>query len=374
MPSAAFRLTAAVAALALATPALPNEATAELPAGHVKWHPGHYVTLVNPGLDDSAYASEVIAELKRQPLIRGVQVRYTWHELERREGEYDFAAIERHLAMLSAIDRRLFVLLQTKTFDSRTPAVPDYLRSPKYESGAFVLGSVNSERRQHKRKAGEGENVVLWNDLVRDRMIALAEALGRRFNAHPNFEGVALSETAIGRPLGKSRLDEQRVRRYFENLLAVNRRLAAAFPNTVVVQFTNYPWSVLPWFIDGLRGAGVGLGGPNVYQDDPGLLSGVYPYYKSLAGVLPLAPSVQHDGYKTRRAGARTGNQSVQDLYGFARVELHANYLFWTRRVYGADRPYMDVLALLDAMDATKSPSGGLHSACPRIYRACVGT
>ena len=118
--------------------------------------------------------------------------------------------------------------------------------------------------------------------------------------------------------------------------------------------------------------AGVGLGGPDIFAEDPGLVRGVYPYYPTLAGTIPLAPSVQHENYYTRRHRGPPDAPSVEELYRFARDKLKANYLFWTRRLVPPEKPYARVLEMLDSPAFPKDPAGGLNTACPIVYRACV--
>lgn len=333
----------------------------------VKWHPGHYVTLVEPAGEDPAYMREVLDELDRHTVLRGVQIRYTWAQLEPEAGVYRFEAIDRDLAALAARGKRLFILLQTKSFDDRRPAAPAWLRASYYDGGVFRLRAPDAGPVQRP-----GENIRLWHSQVKQRLTGLVQALGRRFDAHPALEGISMTETAMGRPEGGpiSTAVEQR---FFEHLREVVGEMRRAFPHTVTLQFVNYPRRMLPSLIGGMRELGVGLGGPDVFLDDPGLLNGVYPYYARLAGVVPLAPSVQHDNYLALRARGPVEPQEIAEIYAFARDRLHANYLFWTRRYYKNDRPYAKVLTYFQSSGFPREdPAGGLATACPSAYAACA--
>ena len=333
----------------------------------VKWHPGHYVTLAPFGNDGPDYFDKVLAEIAQYPAMRGVQKRYLWSSLEKQEGQYDFGEIEADLARLSNHRKRLVILLQTKSFRANAPAAPAYLDADKYEGGSFAIDIPESTAAAAKAQAGA--NLKLWNPLVRDRLAALLQALGNRFNKEPYLEAIALTETALGKPAeGLTTMQE---RRYFDNLLAVNRDMRRAFPNTVTIQFVNYPRSILKHFINEMGEAGIGLGGPDVFPDDPGLIKGAYTFYPRMAGLIPLAPSVQHENYYTRRHRGPRNTPAVEELYRFAKDDLQANYLFWTRRMVPPEKPYAKVLDLMRSPGFPVDPTGGLNSTCPKAFNAC---
>lgn len=268
---------------------------------------------------------------------------------------------------MSSRGKRLVILLQTKSFKADAPAAPAYLVAEKYEGGSFAIDIPESAATSNRAQAGA--NLKLWNPLVRDRLSALLRAMGERFNKEPYLEAVALTETALGKP-AESLADTQE-RRYFDNLLAVNRDMRRAFPNTVTIQFVNYPRSILNHFIGEMGEAGIGLGGPDVFPDDPGLTKGAYTFYPRMAGLIPLAPSVQHENYYTRRHRGPRDAPSIEELYRFARDDLQANYLFWTRRVVPPEKPFTKVLDLMRTPGFPRDPAGGLNMACPKAFSAC---
>jgi hypothetical protein len=359
-----------IAAIGLAVLATaPLGAQAADPSDAVKWHPGHYVTVVGQGGGDERLDA-VLDELERHRDLRGAQIRYAWAALEPERGHYDFGPIDRDLSRLAAIHKRLFVLVQTKSFGVGASAVPAYLHSEEFGGGAFELATPADKEGGYRQQGLHGENIALWNDAVRDRLVALLKALGERFDRQPYLEGVALTETAMGRPAHALGADAKE--RFFRNQLIVAQSLRGAFPTTVTMQFVNFPKDILPWFVAGLRDKGVGLGGPDVFLDDPSLNTGAYPYYTQLSGVVPLGPSVQHEDYVARRARGPHDPPSVDALFRFARDTLHANYIFWTRRLYGKEHPYRDVLELLESEPLRNDEAGGLDTRCPKAYRACA--
>lgn len=330
----------------------------------IKWHPGHYYTIMDYAKNASWYLSQVYREIKSTPALRGLQIRYSWAELETSEGVYNFSSIARRLNELAEIDKRLVIVVETKTFDPEEILIPNYLKTQIYEGGQYLFSTPN--------KAGvEGYNLKLWNPEVRDRFKALIRALGKRFNSESNFEGIGLTETALGQP--DIPLTTQQIDDYFSNLLDIQQQMRTAFPNTMTFQFTNYPRPILQSFIGGLQAMGAGLGGPDVFLEDRGLNyphepRGVYNYYPENSGIIPLAPSVMHSNYKNTKADGTGFEPTIMELLNFARDTLKANYIFWHRD----PDYYRRVLETLNQKNQKINPAGGLNTACPVVYASCV--
>lgn len=345
------------AVYAASTDPIPPSTTA------VKWHPGHYFTLYSSNKDNPNYLARVYSDLKATPALRGAQIRYEWADLEIAKGVYDFTAIDARLAELAAIEKRLVIMIQTKSFGLDTALVPDYLKTSAYEGGMFTYASANKDQ--------EGNNIKLWNPMVRDRMIALIRALGKRYNSHPYFEGIGLTETAMGQPV--TALTSAQVDGYYANLLSINKKMREHFPNTMTFQFTNYPRPLLESFINGLKEIGTALGGPDTFIEEPGLLhtgtpKGVYNYYPVLSGIIPMTPSVMPGNYRNTRVDGTGYEPTVSELLAFARDKLKANYIFWHRDV----GYYPQVLEMLNWSEQTSDPAGGLNPACPTAYSSCI--
>lgn len=329
----------------------------------VKWHPGHYYTILGDK-NNATYLKTVYSELKNTPALRGVLIRYSWAELETSYGVYDFTSIDKRLAELAAQNKRLVILLQMKSFDSKIFPIPGYLKAAEYDGGAFAFSSSISA-------SVGGYNIKMWNPNVLSRMVKLFEALGKRYNSHPYFEGIGLTETAMGAsviPITTAQTDS-----FYNNMLTVNKRMRGFFPNTMTFQFTNYPRPILDSFIGSLSAMGAGLGGPDIFIEENGLLyteapKGVYNYYPALSGTIPLSPSVMPANYKNTRSDGTGHEPSVLELLTFARDKLKANYIFWTR-----DPAYFQkLLNLLNDPAQVIGPSGGLGEACPAAYIACA--
>ena len=88
-------------------------ATAQVPPSNaVKWHPGHYISMVGDGKYNPDYMTQVYSELQQTPAIRGVMVRYAWGELEKAKDVYDFSNIKNKTANFLHFNR----IQQSKSF------------------------------------------------------------------------------------------------------------------------------------------------------------------------------------------------------------------------------------------------------------------
>lgn len=336
----------------------------------VKWHPGHYYTIMSWAKNNQRELDKAYNDLKETPSLRGLQIRFYWYEIETSEGVYDFSVIEKRLQELKKINKRLVVLLNTRSFDEKTLLIPEYLKDPKYEGGAFGYSSNNNA--PHK-----GINIKFYNKLLRERFKKLVYALGEKFNKDNNFEAIGLDETSIGgvilEPISKDQINE-----YYIGILEGLKDLKGAFPNTVVYQFVNYPRHILKDFIGTMKEYGVALGGPDTFPDEVGLnikdkpneFDGVYSYYSKMSGIVALTPSVMPTNYYNTTSNNAPGGHppTIEELLKFDRDVLRATHIFWTKE----PKFYPEVLRVLKLPENNRNPEGGLISNCPSAYGECV--
>ncbi|WP_157268015.1 glycoside hydrolase [Azohydromonas aeria] len=342
-----------------------RETAMNLADTRTKWNPGHYIAT---GKRDPATVAQILTEIDDFPQVKGLLLRYEWAQLETAKGVYDFSKIDRDLATMAAAGKRLFVMVSTKVFTSGGRAVPDYLRTAEYEGGAYkiLIGAreaIDSENRY-------GENAALHNANVRDRLIALTTALGKRYNGHNAFEGVTFNETAIGTtqvPMTSAQLTA-----YFANLAQIDTATKQAFPNTVVMQFINYPRPYMPGLISNMVSSKVALGGPDIFLEDWDLNTRVYPMYDPAKGQVPIGPSVQPENYQATVQNGPVNPPKIADLYSFGRTRLNANYMFWTRSFIGSPAPYPQLLQFFRSSAFPKDAAGGLTTTCPATFASCV--
>lgn len=330
---------------------------------HAKWHPGHYV-LVGSGM---------IPEAHLDGSFRGVQKRYTWSDLEPSKDHYDFSEIRRDLALLEKHDQRLVMQIQYKAFGHGQRHVPDYVQGPEYGGGVYRARSGSFDP-------------VLWDARVGERMDALLAALGREFDTHPRVEAVVLPETSPSASLDKHPqpgVAPYTVPIYVAALKDRMLALRQAFPNTVVIQYANFPQSALPELTAYMKQVGVGLGGPDVYPRPSGLSHperGIYRLYAPLSGVVPLGAAVQSPDYSVaawkRTAAFNRGEDRstvfvtaeeerplpVLEHLRLARDTLKLNYLFWSAHPAAC---LENVKRMLAEPDLADDPAGGLNANRP---------
>ncbi|WP_295628802.1 glycoside hydrolase [uncultured Nitrosomonas sp.] len=360
---------AALFAISMIFSSLASVHAAPIPPGTtgVKWHPGHYYTIQNWANDDPIYMAQVYKELEATPALRGMQLRYLWGWLEKSPGVYDFSSIDKHLAKLTAMNKRLVIQVQTKSFEANWKLIPDYLKTAEYEGGAFAFRDWGST-------TIDGYNIKLWNTNVRNRLTALLKAMGERYNSHPNFEGIGMIETAMGQavtPLTTAQTDK-----WFDNLIIVQQKARTFFPNTMTIQEINYPREYLKQITSAMVKMGGALGCPDIYPDEPGLNfvgdayspQGAYPYFAQLSGIVPIAPTVEKVNYLNTRGDKKGHVPTVQEILVFARNELKPNYIFWQRLPEYVGQ----VLEVMSWKRQTSTPSGGLISTCPSAYSSCI--
>jgi hypothetical protein len=358
---------APTSAAAAATAAATESAQALLPGDtRVKWNPGHYIQL-NAGAGDYMI-NKTFSEIAALPNVRGVQMRYQWRDLEPTKGNYDFSKIERDLAYARGVGKQLSILVGTKAFSAGARALPDYLHTAEYNGGVYRI--VIDANDTLGTEATTGENMAMWEPGVRDRLIALNQALGQRYNAENTFESISFNETAFGSAVVP--LTSTQKQGYFDNLALMDTATRQAFPNTVVLQFFNFPRVYLPNLVNNAINTGVGLGGPDTFLNDPALNLSTYPFYDTAMGKVPLGPSVQGENYFTTYQDGPYAPPAVTDLYAYARDRLHANYIFWMKVQTQPLVPWNNVLAMFKSASFPKDAAGGLATACPACLPACT--
>ncbi len=342
----------------------PVSSEARAAGTRVKWNPGHYVALSRR---DVGSLHTALREIRDVPQAKGLLLRYSWRQLEPRKGQYNFATIDRDVALARSYGKRVFIMIETKVFKPGLRAAPDYMYTREYGGGAYKtrISAKPTLGTSHRY----GENIALFNDKVRDRLIALTSAMGRRFNLNNAVEGLTFNETAMGQavhPLSRAQSDE-----FFRNLAQVNTATRRAFPNTVVMQFINFPASYMPGLVRNMLNSSVALGGPDTFLNDHDLNRNTYPLYDQAQGKVPIGPSVQPENYLTRSQNGPHSPPKVTELHAFAQNRLHANYLFWSRTL-GPHKPYNNVLRMFKSEAFGRDNAGGLRTGCPTTYGLCV--
>jgi hypothetical protein len=209
------------------------------------------------------------------------------------------------------------VLIEDKTFQDELPT-PDYLRS-----------------RTVPNKPG-GYTVIRWDPYVVTRYKALLAALGRAFDAHPNFEGIATEESAHGIDEPILAATGYTPERYRDVLVDVLTSASRSLPRSRVFWYMNFIWEGNHYVGEIARRVsplGVVMGGPDVMPDAFPLQRHPYPFYDGAVGHMPLFGQVEPACYHHPHTDVAfpTAFWTPEELFHYARDELHVSYMFWVR-------------------------------------------
>jgi hypothetical protein len=323
----------------------------------MKWNPGHYVVVsASEGL---AKIDKVLNEIAPFPFVKGIVYRTDWPRLESSKGSYNFAGIDAAVSRTASKGKRLFVLVATKAFSASESAVPAYARSAEYGGGVYKIAIS---------RGGTGENVALWNDRLADRVIALNQALAKRYNLNNSVEGVVFNETALGtplRPISAAQLDARH-----RNLARVAVAAQRAFSSSPAIQFMNQPNRDIPLLWPAIQSSKTGFGGPDVFLNDPHI-SKMLPLHAAGAGKMPIGVQVEAASYRSTSHQGPFAPPPVTSLFAYARDRLHANYVFWVPVTHPPHNPWPKVLNMWGSGSFPKNSSGGLPDKCPAGF-SCV--
>lgn len=283
----------------------------------LKFHPGHYVA-IGPGTTDELIQIRYLDD----PAIKGVNKRYFWRTLEPQEGRYDFSSIEKDLDYLAAHDKQLIVFLMDMSYSEKS-ALPPYLSEYELhiDSGGF--------------------SPVRWHPVVIERFVALGKALGERFDSHPNFEGLAIQESALEITEAGYKQFGYTPEKYRDALITILTGLQDALTASHVFWYSNFlPGNdgYLRQVAEAVEDAGVFMGGPDILPYRRFLREVSYPMYAEYQDRLTLFCSAQGDSYKHHKNDIRVDEQepvfedgyvTMEEIFLFARDSLHVRYMFW---------------------------------------------
>lgn len=289
---------------------------------NAKFNPGHYVA-VGPHFD--------LAEIKHldEPALRGVNKRYHWRTLEPNKDDYDLSYIEEDLEFCSTHNKQLVIFLTDKAYWIKG-AMPAYLK--KYEL----------------HNSDSSFCPIRWDPEFVDRFIALGKAIGERFDAHPNFEGVAIQETALDISEEDLLRYNYTPEKYRDALLSILNGLQNATPQSHVFWYQNGMHKNsghLRQIADSISGGQVVMGGPDILPHRRWLRN-TYKIYNEYKDDLTLFCSAQDDSYKHHKNDIRIseknpiheeGYLTMEDIFLYGRDSMHVKYLFWTYYYEGSD-------------------------------------
>lgn len=293
------------------TPAT-DETVQESPQEPVKYHPGHYIAL-----NDWDGPAQMIQAIR--PGVAGIHKRYPWKTLEPMPGAYDFSTIANDLALAADHGVQLVAMIEDKSFS------PDVRMTPPYLWEAYTLPYIDG-----------GQVAKRWDPYVLQRMNLLTEALGAAFDGNPSLEGIAFQESAMGFAPETARAHGYTPEAYRDALIAMLLSAKSHFPRSQVFWYMNYlegRQAYIGDIAEAVLAHGVAMGGPDILPDSWPLGLHSYPYYTRFKDRMTLFGAVQYDSYAHRHADESLGKYwTMDELFAFARDELHVDYVFWTRK------------------------------------------
>lgn len=338
--------------LALATPTFAQTTPAK------KWNPGHYLSI--SGSTQAEFTTQV--QKLHQPdyrNIKGVKLKIHWKTLESTQNQYNFALID---AIINAMpsDRQLFMMVLDRDFQNACGANP---RLPTYILNHTQYPAVNLH-------TGRGCVAQIWRTPIMDRYITLYNALGDRYDNHPQFGGLFTAETATniveGPGLPATQLEMNQL--LLPQFKRLHTQTAPHFQKSFVIQSINFLMGPggdkcisLRELADSMKTSGGALSNPDsVPWESTGPPCNEYPVYTiyrerktqmpimpgndtsflgdpnnvngnriSFNGQVMDMPNLVEALYKTYITGFTFQGQQIQ---GFG-----AHYIFWNNHFYSRD-------------------------------------
>lgn len=284
--------------------------------------------------------------------VVGAQLTFTWRELEPERDRYDFDELRNQLAFLGQHGKRLVVQLQDDSF-SDSVLVPKYLISDTAFHGG-VAREYEGDDDAHAKFVGWAAR--RWDPAVRARFAKLLEALGGEFDGR--LEAIVLPETAIGMRVESLRPRDFTFDGYVKGIQDITTSMRRSFPHSCVIIYGNFmPGEWLPGDDKGYLRAvyahaesiGAGVGGPDLLPHTRGQRNHSYPLIAARPSGVIAGLAVQ-DGNLAARDPKTGSPVTAQELYQFAKDELHLDFVFW-----GTEEPYYsrDVLPFLRRLPRT---------------------
>ena len=277
-----------------------------------KFHPGHYTVILMAHNNDQRYMHDA-----NRPGMTGIMKKYYWRELEPTQGNYNFSKIQADLNWAQQYGMQLVIKIVDKTFQPERPN-PAYLDAftPRNRNGGYTM--------------------VRWSPTIVQRYKALVTAMGKRFDSHPNFEGIGAQETSLGLPTTTLQQFGYTPEKYRDALIGSFGHALNVMPRSRVFWYQNF----LPGgqaYIGSIAAAlgpkGLVMAGPDTLPDHDNLLESSYPYFSRFRDGMHLGIQVEDVCYRAlhETSGYPTKYWTPLELFRFARDRLHANYIFWVR-------------------------------------------
>ena len=282
----------------------------------------------------------------------GVQVAYSWRQLENRKDEYDFSLIDEDLALLRKYGKKLFIQFQDVSFSLRWNHAPKYILSDSiYHGGANKQYIFKDNNEVEYTELGWVTR--RWDPEVQKRIHRLYMALGTKYDGI--IEGINTEETSVDFGNGPLHPPGFTYRRYTDALIENLTALKKAFPKSLVLVYANFmPGGYLPGADSSYMRSiyhfawanNIAVGGPDLLPYKWGQMNNSYGFIRDSYGKVPSGVAVQDGTYEYINPRTKQ-NIKASEIYSFAKDNLHLSYIFW-----GTEEPFFhsEVLPFLQSL------------------------
>ncbi|TWT38882.1 hypothetical protein [Blastopirellula retiformator] len=135
-----------------------------------------------------AYASKITPRAVDNPLMQGGLVRVTWSEIEPEPGKFDFAPIERQVAMLKSGMNWTLAIHGGWTSTVAPERSPRSFPQREALSPSWLVSQLGVETFSMRFRANPVEMPKYWNPVVQQRLQAMLKAVGEKYNADPRLK------------------------------------------------------------------------------------------------------------------------------------------------------------------------------------------
>ncbi|CDL83971.1 hypothetical protein [Xenorhabdus szentirmaii] len=274
---------------------------------------------------------EELGPLLARADINGVQIIYTWKQLEKSQGEYDFSAIKKDLSVLNKMNKKLFIQIQDRFFEPTHRNIPLYLlQEPQYRGGLIA----QSDNPGEGKSPAQGWAAAQWNEALRERYQHLLSALATELDG--KITGINLPETAIDIDLKKENAGFT-CDKYFsatiDNILFARK----VFKKSYVVQYVNFwpcEWNndhnYMSRLFEIAQKNNIGLGGPDIVPYKKGQMKNSYPFFHQYKNKLALVAMAIQEPTLTYTNPQTKKKFTQQEFIKFAEEYLGVNIIFWS--------------------------------------------
>lgn len=268
-------------------------------------------------------------QILKNNCINGVQILYSWKQLEPKKDSYNFSKIEKDLETLNKAHKKLFIQIQDRSFTPDVFNVPDYIREDaKFHGGVEMQYDF----------PGEGKPITTgwvartWDPAVKERFQLLIQKLSVQFDG--KIYGINLPETSADFDPHHMPTDFT-TDKYFDSVIDNISYLKKSFQKSMVIQYVNFfpgEWDNDHHYMSRLFAFAmkhqIGLGGPDVVPYKDSQMKNSYPFFHKYKGKILTAIAIQEPDYTYKNPN--TGDfYSFYEFYSFTREFLDASILFW---------------------------------------------